>query len=50
MSDGYTPRNKGTSFSVQSICDVSIIIKSGRKHCSVDLSGHCYHIRGTVDT
>ena len=25
MSDGYMPRNEGTSFSVQSICSVSII-------------------------
>ena len=36
MSDGYTPRNEGTSFSVQSICAVSII-KSLLKQCTADL-------------
>jgi len=49
MSDGYTPRNEGTSFSVQSICAVSII-KSLWKQCAADLYAHSYHIRGTADT
>ena len=49
MSDGYTPRNEGTSFSVQSICAVSII-KILQKQCAVDLYAHSYHIRGIADT
>ena len=36
MSDGYTPRNEGTSFSVQNICVVSII-KSLWKQCAAEL-------------
>ena len=36
MCDGYTPRNEGTSFSVQSICAV-FIIKSLPKQCAIDL-------------
>jgi hypothetical protein len=48
MSDGYTPRNEVTSFSIQSIYDVSII-KSRRKQCAVYLSGHIYHILGIID-
>ena len=47
MSDGYT-QNQGTSFSVQSICAVSII-KSHVKQFAVDLCEHCCHIRGIVD-
>ena len=49
MSDGYTPRNEGRSFSVQSICAVPII-KNLRKQCAVDLYTHSYHIRSTADT
>ena len=49
MSDGYTPRNEGPFFSVQSIKAVSII-KSQRKQCADDLSGHSCHIRGIVYT
>ena len=47
MSDGHTPRNEGTSFSVHSICVVSII-KSQLKDCAVDLCGHYCNIRGIV--
>ena len=36
MSDGYTLRNEGTSFSVQCIYAVSIM-KSRGKQCAVDL-------------
>ena len=46
MSDGYTPRNEGTSFNVQSICAVSII-KILRKECAADLYSHTYHIQQT---
>jgi hypothetical protein len=48
MSDGYMPRNEVMSFSVQSICAVSII-KSRQKQCADDLSGHSCHFRGIVD-
>ena len=41
MSDGYTPRNEFPSFSVLSICAVSII-KSLRKQCAVDLYAQLY--------
>ena len=49
MSDGYTPRNEDTSFSVQSICTLSII-KSLRKQCAFDLCRHSCHIRSIADT
>ena len=49
MSDGNTPRNESTSFSVQCICAVSMI-KSRRKQCAVDQSAHSCHFRGAAVT